>query len=212
LLHVYRAKPGMEVILFDGRGSQYPARVVAVERKCVQLEVMEQQQRDCESPRRVTLGVGLPKGDRQHWLVEKSVELGVAELVPLVTARSVAVPGAAAMARLRRTVVEASKQCGRNILMDLATPQTLGDYLREASPDACRVLVHPAADTETTAIADWPLRREGREFCLAVGPEGGFTEQEIALAYDNGWRVAGLGPRILRVETAALTLVAGINY
>ena len=209
LIHVMRAKPGSRVVLFDGSGAEFNAQVESTGRSRVQLAVLSRQEVDRELPRELTLGVPLPKGDRQKWLVEKAVELGVARIVPLVTARSVRVAPASRQwhaRRLRRTVIEASKQCGRNRLMEIAEPRAWADYVADAGDAPCRLLAQPCGHPTVAgplSAADLP----GRVF-LAVGPEGGFTEEEVSLAEAAGWRMIDLGPRILRVETAALMLVA----
>ncbi|MEO8496758.1 MAG: RsmE family RNA methyltransferase, partial [Planctomycetota bacterium] len=110
LSKVMRAKVGDELILFDGSGAEFTARVAKIGRSEVDLSIIERCEVDRELPFRLVIGVALPKGDRQRWLVEKLVELGVAELVPLVTIRSVAQPSGNALERLQRAVVEASKQ------------------------------------------------------------------------------------------------------
>ncbi len=152
----------------------------------------------------ITLAVALPKGDRQHWLVEKAVELGVSCLVPLITERGVAEPNEAALGRLRRYVIEAAKQCGRNRLLQIATPQPFPEFGRQASRAALRLLAHPGPDA--VPIAELALPGPARAVCCAVGPEGGFTDEELAAG--DGWRRVSLGPRILRVETAAVGLAA----
>lgn len=206
LAHVMRAKTGDEVVLFDGSGAEFDARVNHVGRSEIILDVGQPRQVDRELPMPIVLGVALPKGDRQRWLVEKSVELGVARLVPLTTQRSNARESAASMAKLRRAVVEASKQCGRNRLMEVTEPVELAAYLQNAT-GSWRWLAHPGAEdvgmklpTQTSAPP--------REINLAVGPEGGFTDAEAALALQHAWSCVDLGARILRVETAALALVA----
>src|SRR5687767_6148250 len=98
--NVMRAKPGQAVTLFDGSGAEFDAHVEKVGRSTVEFAVVARIDADRELARQVTLAVALPKGDRQRWLVEKATELGVAQLVPLVTSRSVAQPVAAALARL----------------------------------------------------------------------------------------------------------------
>ncbi len=208
LLHVMRAEVGDRVVLFDGSGLEYQARVAAIARSTVELAVHSSETIDRELARRVTLGVALPKGDRRRWLVEKLVELGVARLVPLETARSVAQPSTAALARLHRTVVEASKQCGRNRLMEINEPRTWADYVSDAPElneerDGRRLMAHPGA----TPAGELDLQGE-KSVRLAVGPEGGFDEEEISVATAAGWEQLDLGPRILRVETAAVTLAA----
>jgi 16S rRNA (uracil1498-N3)-methyltransferase len=248
LLHVMRAKPGAEVVLFDGSGAEFDAVVQRTTRAEVELTVRSRREVDRESPRALTLAVALPKGDRQKWLIEKAVELGVRRLVPLQTARGVAQPVAQALERLRRTVIEASKQCGRNRLMEIAAPQSLPELIAATADVACRLLAHPcgASDGRAAATRDWglgirdwrfgvgdrssevgvaivlppPADDEGRQYncrpnfgatasCVAaVGPEGGFAHEEVALALAAGWQTLDLGPRILRVETAALAIAA----
>jgi len=212
LVHVMRARPGARVVLFDGGGAEYDAVVERPGRSRVELRLTARREVDREAAVAITLGVALPKGERQRWLVEKAVELGVRRLVPLATARSVAQPGEHVLERLRRTVVEASKQCGRNRLMEIAPPQGLADYVGAAGPRVLRLLAHARADPERDVeeVPRGPPTLEppaGGGAYLAVGPEGGFTEDEVGLAGATGWQVVDLGPRTLRVETAALVLV-----
>lgn len=210
LAHVMRAKPGMEVVLFDGSGADFLAQVLSVRRSAVELEVVACHNVDRESPVALTLGVSLPKGDRQKWLVEKVVELGLRRLVPLVTARSVAQAGADAVKRLDRAVVEASKQCGRNRLMTVDAPLSWSDFIAATRDVPCRLLAHP--DVKGAGV---PLPSAAPEQVVAaVGPEGGFTDEEVEEAAVAGWQMVSLGPRILRVETAAVVLAAwaATNY
>ena len=215
LIHVMRCRPGLRVVLFDGLGGEYAATVTRVGRSEVELAVEPRREVDRELPFSLTLAVALPKGDRQKWLVEKLVELGVTRLVPLVTARSVAQPVAGALERLRRGVIEASKQCGRNRLMEIAPPADGSEFLATASVAAVRLLSHP--DTTNLADSGWhaPERSEGRgvprAIIAAVGPEGGFADEEVAAARAAGWQPVALGRRILRVETAAIYLAAVLS-
>lgn len=213
LVHVMRGKPGTNVVVFDGGGDEFLAQIVQIRRSEVQLALLERRQADRELPIEIVLGISLPKGDRQRWLVEKAVELGVRRLVPLITCRGIAQPQASALARLRRGVIEASKQCGRNRLMEIAGPQAWSDFVHGGGPLCTRLLAHPAAENEWLeaefgpSSQSFPVASTG-PVLLAVGPEGGFTSEEVMLAVKAGWRVVDLGPRTLRVETAALALVA----
>jgi len=207
LIHVMRASPGSRVILFDGSGAEFTARVKRVGRAEVELAILAQATVDRESSPELTLGVALPKGDRQRWLVEKTVELGVRQLVPLATARSVAQAGPKALARLRRTVIEASKQCGRNRLMEIAEPRSWSDFLAATQAVPCRLMAHPTGETGRSAP---PIPASPDTAVLAVGPEGGFTPDEVAQATASGWQPIDLGPRTLRVETAAILLIATV--
>ncbi len=205
LMHVLRARVGQEVTLFDGSGAEFHARIAALARSHVELEVLERRDVDRESPIGITLGVALPKGDRQRWLVEKVVELGVKRLIPLKTQRGVVQPAESALSRLRRTVIEASKQCGRNRLLEIMPPCQWDQFVASAdSRESCRLV----ADAAATVIASRIPVAPQHATWLAVGPEGGFSREEIALAHHHGWQSISLGPRTLRVETAAIQLCA----
>jgi 16S rRNA (uracil1498-N3)-methyltransferase len=213
LTRVMRAQVGERVVLFDGRGAEYVARIDQITRHAAALCIEEQRSGDRELAIEVTLAVALPKGERQRWLVEKLVELGVHRLVPLVTARGVAQPVDAALARLERGVIEASKQCGRNRLMEIAAPLRWQELLSEKRFGIRRLFAHPSTAAEATPAAQGNARHglpggDERRVVAAVGPEGGFTEEEVAQALAGGWKPVDLGPRILRVETAALVVSA----
>jgi 16S rRNA (uracil1498-N3)-methyltransferase len=207
LVHVKRAKPGVRVTLFDGGGAEFAAEIRTIRRDEVVLAVLERREIDRESPIELTLAVSLPKGDRQKWLVEKCTELGVSGVVPIVTTRSVAQPGPQAASRLVRAVIEASKQCGRNRLMVIHDAQNWADFAvspvaRDRS-NVLRLIAHPGGGKfSLDLLGAGPPDR----VLLAVGPEGGFTPEEVELALAAGWIAIDLGPRILRIETAAVLL------
>ncbi len=208
LAHVLRAKPGEVVQLFDGSGAQFEARVSMVGRAEIELEVLAREAVDRELPVKITLGVALPKGDRQRWLVEKATELGVARLVPLETERAVDRISPSALERLRRAVIEASKQCGRNRLMRIEAGMKLAHYMEACPAESLRLIAHPTAGSE--AMVSPFINADQQEVNLAIGPEGGFTDAEVEQAQSLGWQRVNLGQRILRVETAAVALVAAI--
>ena len=202
LARVLRAKVGDLVRVFDGSGSEWSARVTQIGRDAVVLDIGDVVPAAPHSTRAVTLAVALPKGDRQKWLVEKLTELGVERLVPLVTERGVAEATESARARLERGVVEACKQCGRNTLMEIAEPATL-EALAARHPDALRLVAQPGGRPLTEGIGG-----DHSEIVAAVGPEGGFTPDEISAAERCGFERVSLGPHILRIETAAIALAA----
>jgi len=204
LTRVLRAKIGDAVSLFDGTGREWPARVASIGRDRVELDAGEPVIDPLSAGIPVTLAVALPKGDRQKWMVEKLTELGAARLIPLETTRGVAEATASAQARLERGVIEACKQCGRNTLMEITAGRPLDRLLAEVPAGACVVIAHPggrpldAATMPPTATAMIAL----------VGPEGGFTDEELCIADRAGVIRISLGPHILRVETAAIALAA----
>jgi 16S rRNA (uracil1498-N3)-methyltransferase len=198
LSQVCRLTVGDEVELFDGDGRAVAARIVELGRKVVELAASGEVR--VEPPlAALTLAIGAPKGDRFAWLVEKATELGVARLVPIRTRRSVVEPRSTKLDRLRRTVIEASKQCGRNRLMVLEEP-TPWPRFAEAERAALRLIAHPGGP----GFQDWPAIVEGEAIVLAVGPEGGFADDEIESAVAFGWRPVGLGRKVLRIETAGI--------
>jgi 16S rRNA (uracil1498-N3)-methyltransferase len=215
LASVMRGKEGDLVILFDGGGNEFLARIQAVVRNRVDLMIVERRPVSRENPLRITLAVALPRGDRARWLVEKSVELGVHALVPLDSRRGVRRWTSQLLDRFRRAVIEASKQCGRNRLMAIGDSLEMIELVKSRQDPVPRFVAHPISLAKEH-VAAWcsihqarSLARSAGEAIIAIGPEGGFTDDEIELARAQGWRMLDLGPRILRVETAAL-LAAGL--
>lgn len=198
LATVCRARPGDRVSLFNGDGREFPAEVTAVGKKIVTLRIGEPESPERELPFPLTVAAPLPKGDRADFLIEKLTELGVTTFIPLRTARSVVHPRDAKLDRLQRLVIEASKQCGRNVLMKVEPLTDWAAWCVRAELPVSRILAHPGAVGK--------LSEGGREAVVAVGPEGGFTEEEVLLAREHGWQSVSLGVRILRVETAAMSL------
>jgi 16S rRNA (uracil1498-N3)-methyltransferase len=199
LATVCRWHPGDAVCLFNGDGRQYPARIEEVGRRRVTLEVFAVESPARELPFRLEIAAPLPRGDRAQFLLEKLTELGVTAFVPLQTARSVVHPRDTKLDKLQRHVIEASKQCGRNVLLHVRPLVEWSAFCRGAELPERRVVAHPGGEKKgaDTGVGDT---------VAAVGPEGGFTDDEIALARAAGWRLLDLGPRILRVETAAIAL------
>ena len=199
LARVRRVALGECVELFDGKGWVFRAEVATLGRDRVTLRVLGASPTSSSPACSLTLATAVPKGDRFDWLVEKSTELGVARLVPLVTARSVVDPRSAKIDRLRRTVVEAAKQCRRDVLMELGSPTPWATLARDASTPH-RFVADPSG-SPLAAIAPPP---RGSSAILAIGPEGGFSPDEHADAISLGWKPVSLAASILRVETAAL--------
>jgi 16S rRNA (uracil1498-N3)-methyltransferase len=204
LAHVRRFKTGDSVTLFNGDGRDYVAEIADVAKKHVQLLIVRVEAPNRELGFPLHIASALPKGDRGDFLIEKLTELGVTDFTPLVTARSVVQPKDAKTDKLRRAVIEASKQCGRNVLLRVHPPCSLESWCALPSLPPTRWIAHPdgeplAAAGATTGIA------------AAIGPEGGFTDDEVLAASQMGFCKVSLGPRILRVETAAMALAAALG-
>ena len=187
LATVSRLRPGNEVCLFNGNGREYPARITHATRREITLEILSVEQPQRELSIRLEVAAPLPKGDRSHFLIEKLTELGVTTFVPLTCARSNAHPRESKRDKLERYVIEASKQCGRNVLMKIDDLTTWESYAARGNGDEVRLFAHPQAQAQPSlGVAPTATR-------IAVGPEGGFTDEEVALATANGWRAVSLG-------------------
>ena len=208
LVQVLRAECGDRITVFDGSGREFEAEITQLKRSSVTLSIVAGGELSREADRRLVLGVALPKGDRQRWLVEKCVELGVHGLVPLVTRRGVAAARDSVLARLERTVVEASKQCGRNLLMEIGRPCQLDAFLRQPPSTAIRWLAHPGGSAAPETLPAVAAADGQSTVYAAVGPEGGFDPGEVQAAVAHGWTCIRLTPTTLRVETAAMALAA----
>ncbi len=199
LTRVCRRATGDRVEIFDGLGFATAALIIEARGESVVLQAEGEPLPGAEPTFRVTLATAVPKGDRFDWIVEKATELGVERLIPVVAERSVVIPRDSKLDRLRRSIVEAAKQCRRSRLMDLAPPMEWNRML-DSFADLPRFLADPAG----LAPSDWPSLPRGREVVLAVGPEGGFTPEEVEQAAAAGWVSILLGCHTLRIETAGL--------
>jgi 16S rRNA (uracil1498-N3)-methyltransferase len=202
LATVCRLRAGDELCLFNGDGNEYPARVLEVSKKTVLLEILSVGEPQRELNFNLEIAAPLPKGPRAPFLIEKLTELGVTSFVPVITRRSIVQPGEGKIDKLQRHVIEASKQCGRNVLMKIVEPTAWPDYCSTKETNELRVLANLSAQAPDI---EWRNVNSGTVRC-AIGPEGGFTQEEIELANANGWQALNLGPRILRIETAALVM------
>jgi len=202
LRNVLRTSTGEVITLFDGRGASALARVAGFGRGEVEVEVLSVDGEVDASPTGVILATAVPKGERSGWLVEKATELGVERWIPLRTRRSTVDPGEGKLRKLRATVVEASKQCQRNRLMDVGTPVALADLLATWQATAASILV-----AHQDGVA-WRPQAARDPVLVIVGPEGGLTPQELDQCRAAGAQFVSLGPRTLRVETAALVMAS----
>ena len=200
-VRVMRIQPNDVITLFDGRGYEATAHVVQVDRRHCHCRAETAEPVDREPMRLVKIAVGLPKADRAKEMIERLTEFGVADVTPLISRRTQRPPSASTLDKLRRAVIEASKQCGRNQLMTVREPVQSMDFFRKAQTET---------ENESKLIADQtgvPLRAMLPELAspvsVAIGPEGGWTDEELRQAAGEGFVATHFGPRILRIETAA---------
>ncbi len=205
---VLRLKTDDPIILFNGQGGEYSCLVAEVSRKTVSIAVDQWSDRNVESPLQVTLGLGISRGDRMDLTVQKSVELGVNRITPLLTERCVVqFKGEKKPQRLlhwQKIVQHAAEQSGRTTLPPLLEVETLQNWI--SKQQGLKVFLDPYA--ETTLME---LKPETMKVTLLTGPEGGFSNTERDLAKASGFIPVRLGARILRTETASLAALAAVQ-
>jgi 16S rRNA (uracil1498-N3)-methyltransferase len=203
LAHVLRLGPGDAVALCDEGGAIHRGQIVSVTTTSLEVAI-EEHQPPVPAPRpRVTLIHGLSRRARSEWVLQKATELGVDAILLATCARSVAHPGSDRLPRWEEIVRQAARQSGRSLLPQVLPPAPLALLLEGCAGDGAqlRLVCHPGG------VPLAPLLTEGGsldELVLAVGPEGGFEEAELAAAEARGFRRVGLGPQVLRTETAAI--------
>jgi 16S rRNA (uracil1498-N3)-methyltransferase len=210
---VLRLVPGATIDLLDGKGLEYPAKVLEVGRKSVRVWVGESRRGRAEPTMRLVLCLGMLKAAKFEWVLQKGTELGVAAFVPLLCERAVAATeamGEAKRHRWQRILVEAVEQCGGARVPELSQPRPVMHTLASLPPGAVALIpweeemTAPLRATLETTVAAAGAIEHVSEVRLFIGPEGGFSAGEVALARRHGALPVTLGPRILRAETAAL--------
>jgi 16S rRNA (uracil1498-N3)-methyltransferase len=176
------------------------------------LAIQEELSPQGEFPLRIMLGQALLKGDRMKFVIQKATELGVEKIIPLLTSRSVPVVEGERESlrreRWRRIAQEAAKQCGRSVVPEVEAIHELADFF--AQGEGARVMLW---EDEPTPLREVAKKIDpGRGITLLIGPEGGFSEAEVSAAQDQGFLVAGLGQRVLRAETATLSVLSIIQH
>ena len=205
LVRVLRMGPGDALSVFNGDGGEYPAVIQSADRKRVVIETGKRNSHDCESPLAIELGIAVSRGERMDWVVQKATELGVTRITPLLSKRvEVKLNAERTAKRLRhwhQIAISACEQCGRNRLPALSSITPLADWLPEIRAER-RFVLQPDAPS-TTDSGQTPA-----SVALLIGPEGGLSKSEIALAEQAGFEPLQLGPRVLRTETAPLAALA----
>ncbi len=206
---VMRLGPGDRVVLFDGCGRECLAEIENAGKNSVSLRPGPWISVSREPARRIVIASALPKGDRLKFMVEKLTELGAATFIPLLSERSTVQPRSNTLEKIRRYVIEASKQCGRNQLMQVQSGSALEEVLLLPPPQANGFCCIPPGNR---SLADQPLPADV-EIWLMIGPEGGWSGPEMAAIDSSPWQPLGLGPSILRTETAAIaSCVRALNF
>lgn len=209
-VNVLRLREGEEIVLFNGNGKSYPAVLQTLSKRSVQALVTHEEAADNESPLDITLIQAVSSGERMDFTLQKSVELGVKRIIPVLSARSIVkLDGERAekrVARWQEIVVSACEQSGRNIVPEVSPLVGLKEMLQCLPESDVKLLLGLNRARSLKDVATQPDK-----IVFMVGPEGGWTTEEEALAFEAGFQSVLLGKRVLRTETAALAAIAAMQ-
>ncbi len=213
--NVLRAAQGDKLILSDGSGSEYSASIETFEKDRITASIVEVMDNLTEPPIDVVLFQGIPKSDKMDSIIQKSVELGVRRIFPVITERTVVrFDNAKDMenktARWRRISLEAAKQCNRGMVPIVERPLKLEKAFEASAEFALRLI--PYENEKETSLKQYLRQPVNGGICFFIGPEGGFSENEIQSARSKGIVPVTLGPRILRTETAGPAVLSILLY
>jgi 16S rRNA (uracil1498-N3)-methyltransferase len=209
LSKVLRMQAGRELILFNGEGGEYSAEISAVQKKHVEVSVREFSAENRQSHLPLELAIGVSRGERMDWVLQKATELGVTKITPLITERTeVKLGGERAdkkMEHWQHILISACEQCQRNLLPELSAPKLFSEWVNECDAELKFVLHH--RDNQGL-----PQDKHAKSVALLIGPEGGLNDVEIAQAVAQQFSPLTLGPRVLRTETAPVAAISLVQY
>ncbi|KZC84773.1 RNA methyltransferase, RsmE family [Neisseria flavescens] len=209
-LNVLRVKNTEEIVLFNGNGKSYPAFPEVLEKRRASVRILREEAMDNESPLNITLVQAVSAAERMDFTLQKSVELGVAEIRPVISERCVVrLSGERAekrVARWQEIVVSACEQSGRNIVPKVLPLTTYAQALQQLPQETSKLLM---SLNRAQKLSD--IRPQSGKVVFMVGPEGGWTEKEEQQAFDAGFQSVTLGKRVLRTETASLAAIAAMQ-
>ena len=209
-LNVLRVKNTEEIVLFNGNGKAYPALPEVLEKRRASVRILREEATDNESPLNITLVQAVSAAERMDFTLQKSVELGVAEIRPVISERCVVrLNGERAekrVARWQEIVVSACEQSGRNIVPKVLPLTTYAQALQQLPQETTKLLM---SLNRAQKLSD--VRPQSGKVVFMVGPEGGWTEKEEQQAFDAGFQSVTLGKRVLRTETASLAAIAAMQ-
>ncbi len=212
---VLRLKKGDEIVLFDGKGTEYWGIIESQRLHRITVKIGKTSTPRRESPIEVILGQGLLKGDKMDYVLQKTTEMGVSAIFPFISSRTVPkLVGEQAERRWnrwKRIVLESAKQCGRTVPPKIEAIRDLRSILEWHVRDLVKLILW---EKEEMSLKErmGEIDKKSRKFLFLVGPEGGFCEGEVSAANGNGFIPVGLGPRILRSETVGVAMLSILQY
>ncbi len=208
LHNTLRLGVGGEIILFDNSGSEFRASIEEIDRNSALLKIIEEIRPSQKTSIKIILAQGIPKARKMDFIIQKATELGISEIIPIATAHSVpALKGERAAAkekRWKRIAIEASKQCKRATITEIHPIISLPELLKLPLKGLKLILWEDETETRLSDIKD----RLSDNITVIIGPEGGFSKEEITMAKGNGSISVGLGKMVLRTETASIASLA----
>lgn len=216
IVHVLRMKKGEQVLVSTSNDREYLCEITALEEEAVQLKLLDVYGSNRELPIEVTLYQALPKGDKMETVIQKMVELGAVRIVPVVTKRCVVQldqkKAAKKVARWNAISEAAAKQSKRNKIPEVTMPMPFAEALLDAKKLEAALIPYENAEGMEQARSMVDEAAKKRSLGIFIGPEGGFTEQEMEKSQQNGVKPISLGHRILRTETAGMMLMSVIMF
>lgn len=213
--NVLRLSAGDEIMVSDGQGTDYRVRISRFDSNGISAVIVEKFRNNTEPPIWVTLYQGIPKSDKMDFIIQKCIELGIARIVPVMTERTIVRFSShddieKKVSRWKKISEEASKQCNRGIIPDVAMPIFFEEAVRESS--GYQLSIMPYENERKNRLASIIKKCNFKKISVFIGPEGGFSDKEAAIALEKGIIPVTLGPRILRTETAGMAVLSIIMY
>ena len=214
LRDVLRLQPDDKIVVFDGAGGEYQAQVVSVERGEITVAMLEKLKTDADPALLLTVAQGYLKDKKMDGLVRQLTELGVGRWIPFFSRRSIPSPDPKRMMgrsqRWHKISLESLKQCGRSRAMSIDPVVSFGDAVKQANDHDLKIIFWEESKSASMPIQIQPPHPAS--VFVMIGPEGGFEANEISYAKESGFKTVGLGPRILKAETAALAAAVMVQH
>ncbi|WP_040207935.1 16S rRNA (uracil(1498)-N(3))-methyltransferase [Neobacillus jeddahensis] len=219
IVKVMRMQKGDQIICVDPKGKQAVCRLAEITDSSVVADVVQWDDGISELPISITIASGLPKGDKLEWIIQKGTELGAHQFIPFAAARSIVKwdekKSTKKIERWQKIAKEAAEQSHRSFMPEIISPMSFKEMLEKSNEYHYKLAAYEeeSRNGETSVLSSTLQKmNKGESLLLVFGPEGGLAEEEVKQLKDHGFRLCGLGPRILRTETAPLYSLAAISY
>ena len=210
IVKVLRLKVGANITLFDSNSIEYHGKISEIDKREITVSISSSKKVNTDSPVEITLLQGLPKADKMDYIIEKATELGVHRIVPVITQRA-HIRDRDRQKRWERIAIEASKQCGRTKATVIENTLNFDEAVNIYKDKELPLILQVNSEVMVKDYIKNSLQAP-QNIVLFVGPEGGFTDNEVLFGKEMGFIVLGLGPRVLRTETASVSILSILQY